>query len=361
MPTRTPSSCFPGPIRAPEAACSATSATWTARRSKAIPPGPAAQPRQGARTGFTFYVAPELEFFYFAHNGNGPPIPSTRQLLRLTTSDVAGTLRKRTIQTLETMGIPSSILPRDSPSQHEIDLRHTDALTCRQRDDVPPRGSGGSHAGGPDGHLHAKPMRACRARDAHPMSLFEGDENAFYDAGTPTASRRRARGSSPVSCATPRRSPPSTNQTVNSYKRSSRLRGPVYVSWPGTTAPRWYGTDREEQGRLHPHRVPGPDPACNPYLPSPSCWRRACGHRGGYDFRRGPRQRLRADREERAPKGRPAAAVAVRPLDSMERSDWWPKPSVSNLRMVPAQQAQRVAGVQEHGDAFELDRYLRML
>ena len=57
----------------------------------------------------------------------------------LTTADVAGSLRKRTIQTLETMGIPVEYsFHEDSPSQHEIDLRHTDALDDgRQRDDVP--------------------------------------------------------------------------------------------------------------------------------------------------------------------------------------------------------------------------------
>ena len=48
----------------------------------------------------------------------------------LTTADVAGDLRKRTVQTLETMGIPVEYsFHEDSPSQHEIDLRHTDALS----------------------------------------------------------------------------------------------------------------------------------------------------------------------------------------------------------------------------------------
>src|SRR3954447_1465683 len=81
--------------------------------------------------GFSFYAAPEMEFFYFAPNGKGAPIPLDEgSYFDLTTNDVAGTLRKRTIQTLETMGIPVEYsFHEDSPSQHEIDLRHTDALT----------------------------------------------------------------------------------------------------------------------------------------------------------------------------------------------------------------------------------------
>src|SRR5512134_3487164 len=57
--------------------------------------------------GFTFYVAPEMEFFYFAPSDDGRPKPiDSGGYFELTTADVAGTLRKRTIQTLEAMGIP---------------------------------------------------------------------------------------------------------------------------------------------------------------------------------------------------------------------------------------------------------------
>src|SRR5262245_36271304 len=82
--------------------------------------------------GFSFYAAPEMEFFYFADNDTSrPPTPLDHaSYFDLTTSDVATDLRQRTIHTLESMGIPVEYSHHeDAPSQHEIDLRYTDALT----------------------------------------------------------------------------------------------------------------------------------------------------------------------------------------------------------------------------------------
>ncbi|MGZ7087151.1 MAG: glutamine synthetase family protein, partial [Ilumatobacteraceae bacterium] len=82
--------------------------------------------------GYTFLVAPDIEFFYFSPPEKGqPPVPLDEGgFFDLTTTDVAGTLRKQTIRTLETMSIPVEYsFHEDAPSQHEIDLRHTDALT----------------------------------------------------------------------------------------------------------------------------------------------------------------------------------------------------------------------------------------
>src|ERR671913_206790 len=84
--------------------------------------------------GFSFYVAPEMEFFYFSSSElepGGQPVPlDSGSYFDLTTADVASDLRKRTIHTLEAMGIPVEYsFHEDSPSQHEIDLRYTDALS----------------------------------------------------------------------------------------------------------------------------------------------------------------------------------------------------------------------------------------
>src|SRR5215203_2822272 len=82
--------------------------------------------------GFNFFVAPDIEFFYFAPPEKGvAPVPLDEGgFFDLTTTDVAGSLRKQTIRTLETMSIPVEYsFHEDAPSQHEIDLRHTDALT----------------------------------------------------------------------------------------------------------------------------------------------------------------------------------------------------------------------------------------
>src|SRR5215213_7585991 len=61
--------------------------------------------------GFSFYVGPDMEFFYFAApiDGTGSVAPTpldTASYFDLTTSDVATDLRKRTILGLEAMGIP---------------------------------------------------------------------------------------------------------------------------------------------------------------------------------------------------------------------------------------------------------------
>ena len=82
--------------------------------------------------GFSFYAAPEVEYFYFADDDPGHP-PATLDrgsYFELAVADLTTDLRKQTVLTLEEMGVPVEYSQHeDSPSQHEIDLRHTDALT----------------------------------------------------------------------------------------------------------------------------------------------------------------------------------------------------------------------------------------
>src|ERR1700685_3336714 len=61
--------------------------------------------------GFSFFVAPELEYFYFdqsANNADGvAPVPLDRgSYFDLTTNDLGSDLRRQTVLTLEDMGIP---------------------------------------------------------------------------------------------------------------------------------------------------------------------------------------------------------------------------------------------------------------
>ena len=84
--------------------------------------------------GYNFYVAPEMEFFYFESGsvvrGQPPKGLDEGSYFDLTTTDVANDLRKKTIHMLEALGIPVEYsFHEDSPSQHEIDLRYTDALS----------------------------------------------------------------------------------------------------------------------------------------------------------------------------------------------------------------------------------------
>ena len=138
--------------------------------------------------GFSFYAAPEMEFFYFADGDSSrPPRPLDQaSYFDLTTADVATDLRQRTIHTLEAMGIPVEYSHHeDAPSQHEIDLRYTDALTMADNvmtfrlvvkevaQDL------GVYA-----TFMPKPMADAYGSGMHThLSLFEGDVNAFHDPG----------------------------------------------------------------------------------------------------------------------------------------------------------------------------------
>ena len=79
--------------------------------------------------GYTMYVGPELEFFYFADD-QGTEILDKGGYFDLTPLDIASDLRRDTVLTLEKMGIPVEYSHHEvAPSQHEIDLRYSDALT----------------------------------------------------------------------------------------------------------------------------------------------------------------------------------------------------------------------------------------
>ena len=225
---------------APRRASSATSTTSTARRSTATPArccGATCAPLHDQ--GLTFYVAPDIEFFYFE-----PPKPGERPqpldeggFFDLTTNDVTGSLRKQTIRTLETMGIPVEYsFHEDAPSQQEIDLRHTDALTMA--DSVMTFRLIVREVGGvarPARHVHAQAARGrAGLGHAHPpvavprrrQRLLRRRDDSY--SLSPTSPSR----SWPDCCATPPRSRPSptrrstaTSAWCPASRRRSTCRG----------------------------------------------------------------------------------------------------------------------------------------
>jgi glutamine synthetase len=224
--------------------------------------------------GFTFYVAPDIEFFYFAPPERGQaPVPlDEASFFDLTTTDVAGTLRKQTIRTLETMSIPVEYsFHEDAPSQHEIDLRHTDALTMADSimtfrlvvKEV--AASQGVHA-----TFMPKPLEGVQGSGMHVhLSLFQGDANAFYDPDdaynlSPLAKSFTAgllRHAAEITAI--------TNQTVNSYKRLvPGFEAPVHVSWARNNRSGLVRVPIPKRGNPNATRIEyrSPDPACNPYL-----------------------------------------------------------------------------------------------
>jgi glutamine synthetase len=235
------------------------------------------------QAGFTFYVAPEMEFFYFDGEAaaRGLPVPlDNGGYFDLTVADVANDLRRSTIHTLEAMGIPVEYsFHEDSPSQHEIDLRYTDALTMADtvmtfrlvvRELAQEKGVYAT--------FMPKPLEGVQGSGMHlHLSLFRGEDNAFHDDGDPYGLSAEAKAFMAGLLRHARETTAVTNQLVNSYKRLIRGSGsgsrsifeaPVYVSWGRnnqSTLVRVPPTkpDKRSSTRLE-YRAP--DPACNPYL-----------------------------------------------------------------------------------------------
>ena len=224
--------------------------------------------------GLNFYVAPDIEFFYFAAPEPGArPVPlDEASYFDLTTNDVTGSLRKQTIRTLEAMGIPVEYsFHEDAPSQQEIDLRHTDAVSMA--DGVMTfrlivreiAAAQGVHA-----TFMPKPLEGVQGSGMHThMSLFRGDANEFFDDDddynlSPTAKSFMAgliRHAAEITAI--------TNQTVNSYKRLvPGFEAPIHVSWARNNRSGLIRVPIAKRGNPMATRVEyrSPDPACNPYL-----------------------------------------------------------------------------------------------
>ncbi len=223
--------------------------------------------------GYTFYLAPDIEFFYFRTPQPGRrPSRSTDGFFDLGTRDAAGDLRKQTIRKLEQLGIPVEYsFHEDSPSQQEIDLRHTDALTMADsvmtfRLVVKEVAAGqGVHA-----TFMPKPLEGVQGSGMHlHMSLFRGEENAFFDADDPYHLSPVAKSFMAGLLRHAAEITAVTNQTVNSYKRLvPGFEAPVHISWARNNRSGLIRVPIAKKGNPTATRIEyrSPDPACNPYL-----------------------------------------------------------------------------------------------
>ena len=224
--------------------------------------------------GFTFYISPDIEFFYFAppQPGQAPQPLDEGGFFDLTTTDVAGSLRKETIHTLEKLSIPvGSSFHEDAPSQHEIDLRHTDALGMA--DSIMTFRLVVKEVAAKQG-VHAtfmpKPFESVQGSGMHlHLSLSDGEKNAFYDEtdeyNLSIVAKQFIAGllrhSAEITAI--------TNQTVNSYKRLvPGFEAPIHISWARNNRSGLIRVPIVKQGSTSSTRIEyrSPDPACNPYL-----------------------------------------------------------------------------------------------
>ncbi len=224
-----------------------------------------------ADKGFTMYVGPELEFFYFPSPTDPTPLDQGGyfDLLPL---DFGTDLRKETIKNLEDVGIEVEYSHHEvGMSQHEIDLRYKEALAMA--DSVMTYKlvvKRVAHERGIHASFMPKPIFGINGSGMHThQSLFQGENNAFfgetdeynlsdvakyYIAGLLTHARE-------ITCV--------TNQWVNSYKRLvPDFEAPVYVSWARKNRSALVRVPEYKPGKELATRVEfrSPDPACNPYL-----------------------------------------------------------------------------------------------
>ncbi len=222
--------------------------------------------------GYTFYVGPELEFFYFKSDVGMPEILDKGGYFDLTTLDVASGLRRDTVLFLEAMGIGVEYSHHEvAPSQHEIDLRYTDALTMADNamtyrlivKEVATRHE-----------VYAtfmpKPIFGVNGSGMHThQSLFKGDQNLFYDPSDKYHLSSEGKSYIAGILKHSKEIVAITNQWVNSYKRLvPGYEAPVYISWARRNRSTLVRVPMYKPGKEKSMRVEFrcPDPACNPYL-----------------------------------------------------------------------------------------------
>src|SRR5436305_4515629 len=219
----------------------------------------------------TFNVGPELEYFLFRDNKSTVTLDEGGYFA-MTALDAATELRNETIQALESMGIGIEYHHHEvAPSQHEIDMRYSNALdmadqTITYRLIVKEvAAKNGVYA-----TFMPKPLFGENGSGMHThMSLFKDGRNQFFDGDdeyhlSPAGKSfiagllRHARELAPVFA-----------QWVNSYKRLvPGYEAPVYVAWSRRNRSALIRIPLYKPGSEQATRaeIRCPDPACNPYL-----------------------------------------------------------------------------------------------
>jgi len=222
--------------------------------------------------GYTFYVAPELEYFYFADSGPDPQALDHGGYFDLTPLDVAQEYRRKTINALEMMGIPVEHSHHEvAPSQHEIIVRYTDALTMADNImsfRLTVKEVALEH--GIYATFMPKPLERHDGSGLHlHLSLFRGEENVFHTPDDPTGLSPTGQQFVAGLLRHAREITAITNQWVNSYKRLvAGFEAPIYVTWAHNNQSALVRVPTAKRGKPASVRVEyrSPDSACNPYL-----------------------------------------------------------------------------------------------
>jgi glutamine synthetase len=228
--------------------------------------------KKAADLGYTFYVGPELEYFYFKSSEGKPEFLDRGGYFDLTPLDSATELRRETILTLEAMGIHVEYSHHEvAPSQHEIDLRYADALSMADNAmtyRLVVKEIAMKH--GVYATFMPKPIFGQNGSGMHThQSLFKGDRNAFFDPKDPFHLSKTAKAYIAGILKHAPEITSITSQWINSYKRLvPGYEAPVYLSWARRNRSALVRIPMYKPGKEKATRVElrSPDPACNPYL-----------------------------------------------------------------------------------------------
>jgi glutamine synthetase len=226
---------------------------------------------KAADQGFTFYLGPELEYFYFKDN-TCTEILDTGGYFDARPLDMGSDLRRDTIFALHSMDVQVEYSHHEvAPSQHEIDLRYDEGLKMADKTmtyrlvvkEV-------ARQKGVYATFMPKPIFGQNGSGMHVhQSLFKDGKNAFHD---PDDKYNLSDVAKHYIAGLMQHAPEITavtNQWVNSYKRLvPGYEAPVYVSWARRNRSAMVRVPMYKPGKEKATRTEfrSPDPACNPYL-----------------------------------------------------------------------------------------------
>jgi len=227
--------------------------------------------KKAADKGYTYYVGPELEYFYFK-NSEGTEFVDMGGYFDATTLDLALDLRRQTVLMLEEMGIAVEYSHHEvAYSQHEVDIKYTDALTMA--DNVMTYKAVVKQAALQNGvyaTFMPKPVFGINGSGMHThQSLFTGNKNAFF---VTDDSYHLSKTGRHFIAGLLKHAPEITAVTcqwVNSYKRLvPGYEAPAYISWGTRNRSALVRVPEYKPGKEKATRAEyrSPDPACNPYL-----------------------------------------------------------------------------------------------
>ena len=223
------------------------------------------------KKGYTFFVGPELEYFYFKSN-KAPEVIDSGGYFDTRPLDMGSDLRRETIFALQGMGVEVEYSHHEvAPSQQEIDLRYDDALTMSDKTMTyrivvkETARRNGFYA-----TFMPKPIFGANGSGMHVhQSLFQGEKNLFYDGKDSYNLSKIAKSYIAGIMKHAREITAVTNQWVNSYKRLvPGYEAPVYISWARHNRSTMIRVPMYKPGKEIATRIElrAPDPSCNPYL-----------------------------------------------------------------------------------------------